>query len=74
MQNIGFEQVNPLLNTHLEDFFGLEVGQVHSGFVNRFELLLLEHLDGHIANTNDQVLGRSAFGKRGRMDLIVVVA
>ena len=60
VQDIRLQQLDPLVDRHLGDFVGREVGQLDAGLVDRRELLLLQHLVGHVANRDDQVLRRTA--------------
>ena len=50
-----FEQLDAVLDRHVEDFLGLEIGQLAAGVLNRRQLLLLLHFDGHIAEGDDQM-------------------
>ena len=53
-----FKQLDPLVDRHLGDFVGREVGQLDAGLMDRGELLLLQHFVGDVADRDDQVLRR----------------
>ena len=74
VQDVRLQQLDPLLDRHLREFVGRQVGQLDAGLVDRRQLLLLQHLVGHVADRDDQVLrGLVAFEDRGGVDLEVAV-
>ena len=52
------QQLDPLVDRHLGDFVGRQVGQLDAGLMDGGELLLLQHFVGHVANRDDQMLRR----------------
>ena len=60
VQDVRLQQLDPLVDRHLGDFVGRQVGQLDAGLVNGGQLLLLQHFVGHVADRDDQVLRRTA--------------
>ena len=58
VQDVRFQQLDPLVDRHVGDFVGREVGQLDAGLVDRGELLLLQHVVGDVADRDDQMLRR----------------
>ena len=71
---LDFEQLDALLDRHVQEFFGRQVGQFHAGLVDGRQLLLLMHLVGDVADGDDQVPRRAVrLPQRGGVDLEVAV-
>ena len=69
VQDVGLEQLDPLLDRHVEQFVGSQVGQLDARLVDGGQLLLLQHLGGHVADGDDQVLRRAVgLEQRSRVD------
>ena len=74
MDDVRLQQLDPVLDRHVEDFVGREVGQFHAGLVDGRQLLLLLDLVGHVADGDDQVPGGPfQLRHRGGMDLEIAV-
>ena len=70
MDDVGLQQLDALLDRHVEEFFRRKVGQLHAGLVDGRQLLLLLHFLGHVADGDDQVPRRTVdFPHRRRMDV-----
>ena len=59
VQDVRFQQLDPLVDRHLGHFVGRQVGQLDARLVDGGELLLLHDFVGHLANRDDQVLRRA---------------
>ena len=55
VQDVRLEQLDAVFDRHVEDFFGLQVGQLAAGVLNGGQLLLLLHFGRHVAERHDQV-------------------
>jgi hypothetical protein len=74
VQDVGLEQVDPLVDRHVGDDIRRQVGQLHAGLVDGGQLLLLQHLAGHVADGDDQVVRRlSRLEHRRGMHLIILI-
>ena len=52
--NVFLQQFDSLVDLHHEDLAGSEIGELSTGLVDRFELLLLKDLLGDVADRDDQ--------------------
>ena len=69
-----FKQLDPLVDRHVGDFVGRQIGQLDARLVDRGELLLLQHVGGDVANRDDQMLRRlTVLDDRSRVDAEVAM-
>ena len=74
MQDIRFQEADPLVDRHVGDLFRREIGQLDACLVNRREFLLLQHVGRHVADGDDQVLRWAAILDDGnRVDAEIAV-
>ena len=74
VDDVRLEQLDPVADRHVEDFFRSQVGQLHAGLVDRGQLLLLLDLVGHVADGDDQVAGRAfQLADRGGLHLEIAI-
>ena len=55
MDDVVLEQLNPLINFHLIDFFGTQISQRHAGLMQSRQFLTLLGRFGGVDKRNDQL-------------------
>ena len=74
VQDVRLQQLDAVLDRHVGDLVGRQIGQFHAGLVDGRHLLLLVDLVGHVADGDDQVPRRAArLADRRGMDVVVAV-